>query len=66
MSPVSERPGELDRRHVAQQLLDRRAGQARVGPQPRQLLGVLEEGQHAAGDQVDRGLVPGHQQEDGR
>ena len=49
-----------DRRHPAQHLLDRGRQQRQVGEQARALLGVLDQRQHAAGDQVARGLVAGH------
>ena len=59
-------PGELHRRHVAQQLLDPGAGHRRVVSEASQLVRLFEQGEGAAGDEVDRGLVTGHEEEDAR
>ena len=58
-SPRRGAPEVDDRRHPAQHLLDRRRDQRRVGEQPRALLGVLDQREHAARDQVARRLVAG-------
>jgi hypothetical protein len=52
----------LDWRSVTQQLLDRRFCERRFAHEPLHLLGMLEEGERAAGDQVNGGLVAGHQE----
>ncbi len=57
---------QLHRRHVAQELLDAGTGHGGVVTPPGQLVGVVEQGHHRTGDEVDGRLVPGHQQQDAR
>jgi hypothetical protein len=52
---------ELHRRHVAQQLLHRALDQRRIGLQPGELLGMLEEHERADADHVGRRVVAGAQ-----
>ena len=54
----------VDRVHVPEQFLHRAAKQRRVGLQPGELARVEQQREHAAGDQVDRGLMSGHQQQE--
>ena len=53
----------LDGRVVAQQLLDRTSHEAGIGAQPVPLAGVAPQPEHAAAEQVDRGLVPGEEEQ---
>jgi len=46
---------ELHRWIVAQHLLDQRDHEVGVAPQPLEDVGVAQQGEHAVGDQVDRG-----------
>ena len=64
MSSSAVRNGhEVHGRLVAQQFLDHRDGQVRVVAQPLQHCRVAQQGQHAVGDEVDGGLVPGDEQQ---
>src|SRR5215216_7287262 len=54
----------LHRAGVAQELLDRRLYERRVVPEPLRLLWMLEEGERAAGDQVDGCFVSRHQEQE--
>ena len=54
--------GDVDRRLVAQDLLDQGAGQLRVGLEFRQLLRVQQQQPHAVADQVGGGQVAANQQ----
>ena len=47
----------------AQELLDARLDQRRIGLEHPELVRVLEEGEEPVADQVDRGLVPGDEEE---
>jgi len=53
----------LDRRHPAQQLLDADLDASGVITQDRELLGVLEQGEHAVGHDVAAGFVAADQDE---
>jgi len=56
--------GDLDRRVVAQRLLDRLGGHRRwVGAQSLPLFGVIEQRKDGVADQVDRGFEPRDEQE---
>jgi hypothetical protein len=58
---VAER-GVGDRCVVPQELLDRRPDQAGVRAQPRELLGVAEQGDDAVADQAGGRVMSGHDQ----
>ena len=49
---------------VAEHLLDTASSELRIGAEQFALVGMAEKSEGASGDQVDRGLVPGHQQQD--
>ena len=54
----------VDRVHVPEQFLHRAGEQRRVGLQPGELARIEQQCERAAGDQVDRGLMSGHQQQE--
>jgi hypothetical protein len=56
--------GVVDRAGVAEQFLHRAGQQRSVGAQPRHLARAEQQRQRPAADQVDRGLVPRHQQQE--
>ncbi len=56
--------GELDRGDVTQHLLHAAADDRRVAAEALELVGMLQQSQRPARDEVDRRLVPGHQQQD--
>ena len=57
----------LHRRYVAQAFLDAGRHQARIAPQPTQLILVRQQGEEPAGNQMGRGFLSGsEQQEDHR
>ncbi len=54
----------MGERPVAEQFVRRTAHQAPIGLQFPQLVRMIEQGQHAAGDLMQGGLVPGCQQQE--
>jgi hypothetical protein len=56
-SPIVHGEKHLDRVVVADEVLDGAADQRRVGAQGGQLVRVVQQREHAAADQVHRGLV---------
>ena len=57
---------ELQRGLEAQELFDERHGETRSSAQPLEVLGMAQQRQHPVGDQVDRRLVTGDQQQQAR
>ena len=61
---LGDPPGPLDRALPAHGLLDRRRQEPRRLAKARERVGVLEQRPDRGADQADRGLRPGHQQQD--
>lgn len=65
LAPAVAAPQPQHGRFVAQWFLHRLRQQARVAAQLVQVLGLAQQGEHPVGDQVDRGLVSGDEEQRG-